>query len=109
MSFPLFLRRPFSTSVKCSYRTKNIPEDIIAKALTTQPKRRGRSKDIQSVKDTKPEAKPQSASAPKPVSRTRTLKANTLPVDRFDLPPRSKWRNYFPISGMVFQKSYLHR
>ncbi|KAG2031593.1 S-adenosyl-L-methionine-dependent methyltransferase [Suillus americanus] len=104
MSFQFLLRRPFSTSIRRSYRTKNIPEDIVAKALTTQPTRRGRPKDIQSIEDVKPEAEPQSASTSKAVRKPKTRKANIpLPVDRFELPPRSEWRNYFPTSGMAFK------
>lgn len=104
MSFPLLLRRSFSTSIRCSYRTKNIPEDIVAEALTTQPTRRGRSEDIQSIKNIKPEAEPQIASTPKAVGKRKPRKANIpLPVNRIDLPPRSTWRNYFPTSGMAFK------
>ncbi|KAG1771801.1 S-adenosyl-L-methionine-dependent methyltransferase [Suillus occidentalis] len=99
MSFPLLLRRSFSTSTRCSYRTKNIPEDIIAKTITTQATRRGSSKDIQSTK-----AEPQSLPAPKAARKPRTRKiGTTLPVDRFNLPPRSKWRNYFPTSGAALK------
>jgi transcription factor 1 len=98
MSFPLLLRRSFSTSTRCSYRTKNIPEDIIAKTITTQATRRGSSKDI------KPEAEPQSSPAPKAARKPRTRKiGTTLPVDRFNLPPRSTWKNYFPTSGVALK------
>lgn len=104
MSFPLLLRRSFSTSIRCSYRTKNIPEDIVAEALTKQLTRRGRSEDIQSIKNIKPEAEPQIASTPKAVGKRKPRKANIpLPVNRIDLPPRSTWRNYFPTSGMAFK------
>ncbi|KAG1807691.1 S-adenosyl-L-methionine-dependent methyltransferase [Suillus subaureus] len=104
MSFPFLLQRPFSTSIRRSYRIKNIPEDIVAKALTTQPTRRDRSEDIQSIEDIKPEAELQSISTSKAVRKPKTRKANIpLPINRFDLPPRSKWRNYFPTSGMAFK------
>jgi transcription factor 1 len=104
MSFPLLLRRSLSTSTRCSYRTKNIPEDIVAKTITTQARRRGSSKDIQNTEDIKLEAEPQSSPAPKAARKPRTRKTNkTLPVDRFNLPPRSTWRNYFPTSGMALK------
>ncbi|KAG2132443.1 S-adenosyl-L-methionine-dependent methyltransferase [Suillus bovinus] len=102
--FPLLLRRPFSTSFRCSYRTKKIPEDIVASALTTQPTRRGHSEDTPSIENIKPEAESRSVLIPKAPNKRKPRKVNIpLPVNRVDLPPRSQWRNYFPSSGMAFK------
>jgi len=103
MSFP-FLLRTFSTSIRCHYRTKKIPEDIVANALTTQPRKRGRPKNTQDVQEIKPNAESQSASTSKAVRKPTVRKGNiSLPVNRLDLPPLSEWRNYFPTGGMTLK------
>ncbi|KAG1730783.1 S-adenosyl-L-methionine-dependent methyltransferase [Suillus lakei] len=104
MSFPFLLQRSFSTSIRCPYRTKNIPENVVAKALTTQPASRGGFKDAQDIQDTKPGTEPRSASTSKAVRKPKARKGNIpLPVNRIDLPPRSEWRNYFPVGGMALK------
>ncbi|KAG1735117.1 S-adenosyl-L-methionine-dependent methyltransferase [Suillus paluster] len=101
MSLPFLLRRSFSTSIRCPYKAKHIPEDIVAKALTTQPSRRSRPKDTEDIKS---KADPQSASTSKVVRRPRAVKGNiSLPVNRLDLPPRSEWRSYFSTGGMTLK------
>ncbi|KAG0700711.1 S-adenosyl-L-methionine-dependent methyltransferase, partial [Suillus ampliporus] len=97
MSLSFLLRRPFSTSIRCPYRIKNIPEDIVENASTTQPRKGGRPKDIQGIEDIKPKAS-------KAVRKPKARKGNiSLPVNRLDLPPRSEWRNYFPTGGMTLK------
>ncbi|KAG2150847.1 S-adenosyl-L-methionine-dependent methyltransferase [Suillus clintonianus] len=103
MSFPFLLRRPFSTSTRCAYRAKNIPEDIIANALTKYPVRRGRPKKAD-IEDINPEVEPQSASTSKVVRRPNARKGHIqLPVNRVDLPPRTEWRHYFLTAGMTLK------
>lgn len=91
MSFPFLLRRAFSTSIRCSYRTKDIPEDIVANTLaTTQQSKRGRPKNIQD-------------NGEKPKVDRRRRKSVSLPVNRLDLPPPSQWIDYFPTGGIALK------
>ncbi|OJA09178.1 hypothetical protein AZE42_00675 [Rhizopogon vesiculosus] len=101
MSSPFLLRRAFSTSIRCSYRTKKIPEDIIANTLTTHEKR-GLPKNIQDIEEIKPQAESQSALTPK-VDRRRKRGKVALPDNRLDLPPLSKWIDYFPTTGIALK------
>ncbi|KAJ8596602.1 S-adenosyl-L-methionine-dependent methyltransferase [Rhizopogon salebrosus TDB-379] len=103
MSFPFTLRRAFSTSIRCSYKTKNIPEDILASTLNTQPRKRGRPKNIQGVGEIAPKAEPRSSSISKVDRRRRAKNKLSLPADRLELPPLSQWLDYFPTGGMALK------
>jgi mitochondrial transcription factor 1 len=103
MSFPFTLRRAFSTSIRCSYKTKNIPEDILASTLNTQPRKRGRPKNIQGVGEITPKAEPRSPSTSKVDRRRRAKNKLSLPADRLELPPLLQWLDYFPTGGMALK------
>jgi len=101
MSLLFPLRRAFSTSVRCSYRTKKIPEDVVANTSATQKRTRGRPKNIEGVK---PKPVPQDVS-PSTANRRRKIRRGpiSLPDNRLDLPPHSQWINYFPTSGIALR------
>lgn len=97
MSFPV-LRRAFSTSIRCSYKTKNIPEEIVTSTLTTPQRKRGRPKIIQ---DSEAKTELQTALTPK-VDRRRKIRRD-LPDNTLDLPPPSQWTDYFPTGGLALK------
>lgn len=100
MFFPV-LRRAFSTSIRCSYRAKNIPEEIVTSTLTTPQRKRSRPKIVQ---DSEAKTELQTALTPK-VDRRRKIRRDklSLPDNRLDLPPLSQWIGYFPTGGLTLK------